>query len=93
MRGRSEDPEQLGYELGQDFARPLATGGAQSAVMPASHQRGHRGRLGEAELRERAQGFAIVIGAGENEIARAGEGRSMLEELGIMPLDRGEMSE
>ena len=35
---------------------------------------------------------AIIVGAGENEIARAGEGRSLLEKLRIMPLDRGEMS-
>ena len=57
VRGGAEYPQQLGYEFCQDFARPLAAGGAQSAVMPASHQRGHGGRLGKAELRERAQGF------------------------------------
>ena len=92
MRSRPEYPQQLGYELGQDFARALAAGGAQSAVMPASHQRGHCGRLDKAELGESAQGFGIVIGAGENEIAWAGEGRGLLEKLRIMPLDRSEMS-
>ena len=66
VRGRPEYPQQLGDELGQDFARPLAAGGAQSAVMPASHEGGHGGRLGKAELRERAQSFAIVVGAGED---------------------------
>ena len=66
VRGRAENSQQLGYEFGQYFARPLAAGGAQSAVMPASHEGGHGGRLGKAELRERAQSFAIVVGAGED---------------------------
>ena len=92
VRGRTEYLQQLGDELGQDFARPLAAGGAQTAVMPAAHQRGHIGRLGKAELGEGAQGFGIVIGAGENEIAWASEGRRLLEKLRIMPLDGGEMT-
>jgi len=40
VRGAAKYSQQFGYEFGQDFPRALASGGAQPAVMPASHQRG-----------------------------------------------------
>src|SRR5262245_23475703 len=92
MRGPPEYLQQLGYEFSQDFAGSLAASSAQPAVMPAAHQRGHGGWLCKAELPERMQGFAIIVGAREDEIARAGEGWGVLEKLGIVSLDRGEMS-
>src|SRR5882724_8639686 len=91
MLGSTENAQQLGYELGQNFAHALAARRSNSPVMPAAHQRRNCGRLGKAELGKGPQRVAIVVGAGEDEVARAREGRGVLEQLGIMPLDRGEM--
>ena len=58
--------------------------------MPAAHHRGDRAGSAEAEPRQRRQCLRVVLGAGEHEIAGTGEARRLLEQLGIMPLDRAE---
>ena len=63
---------------------------AHAAVMPAAHHRRDPRRIGEAEPRQRRQRLRIVFGAGEHQIARSGEARRFLEQLGVMPLDRAE---
>src|SRR5215472_7745187 len=61
--------------------------------MPAAQQCGNRRRLVKAEPRKSAQRFRIILDSGEDEVAGAGKAGSLLEELGIVPLDRGEMAE
>src|SRR6516162_7295749 len=60
--------------------------------MPAAQQCGNRRRLVKAEPRKSAQRFRIILDSGEDEVAGAGKARSVLEELGIVPLDRDEMA-
>ena len=60
-----------------------------AAVMPAAHH----ARRPRADRQSRAcakvsQRVGIVLGAGEDEIARPGEARRLLEQLGIVALDR-----
>src|SRR6516165_2056064 len=93
MRRLAEDAQQFRYELGQDLARALAAGRPQSAVMPAAHQRRDGSRIAKAEPREGAQGVGIVLDPCEDEISRAGEARRLFEQLGIVLLDRAEMTE
>ena len=88
--GAAEDAQQFRHELGQDLARPLAARRADAAVMPAAHHRRDPRRLAEAEPRQRRQRLRVVLGAGEDEIAGSGEARRLLEQFGIMPLDRAE---
>src|SRR5271166_4203289 len=61
--------------------------------MPAAHQCGNPSRLGKAEPRKSAQRFRIILDPGEDEVAGTGKARSLLEELGIVPLYRGEVAE
>ena len=91
MRRRAKDAQQFGGQLGQDLAHPLAAGSAQPAVMPAAHQRADRRRIGKAEPGQGAHGFGIVLGAGKDEIAGAGEARRLFEQLGVMAFDRTQM--
>ena len=88
----AEGAQQLRNKFGQNLARPLAAGRPQPAVMPAAHQCGNRGRLDKAKPRKSAQRFRIILDPGEDEVAGAGKARSLLEELGIVPLDRDEMA-
>src|SRR5215472_274379 len=92
MRCGAERPEELRNELGQDLSRSLAAGRPQPAVMPATHQCGNRSRPGKAEPRKRAERFRIVLDSGEDEIARTGETGRLLEQFGIVPLDRAEVA-
>ena len=89
--GAAKNAQQLGDKLGQDFARPLAAGRAHAAVVPVAHHAGDRARIGEAHPRQRFQRARVVVGAGEDEVARSGEARRLLEQLGIVFLDRGEV--
>src|SRR5215469_14050594 len=91
MGCRAKDAQELQDKLGQDLARPLAAGRPQPAAMPAAHQRSDRTRIREAEPGKSAQSLRIVLDPSEDEVAGAGKGRGLFEELGIMPLDRGEM--
>src|SRR5260221_9382819 len=87
VRGTAECLEQGGYQLGEDLARPLAARRAIPSVMPAAYRRSRGRRVGKAEAAQRRQRLWIVVDAGEDEIARPGETRRLLEELGVVFLD------
>ena len=91
MRRRAKDAQQVGGQLGQDLADPLAAGSAQPAVMPAAQLRADRRRIGKAEPGQGPQRFGIVLGAGKDEIAGTGEARRLFEQLRVMALDRIQM--
>ena len=92
MRGGTQNAQQLGDELGQDFARPLAAGRADPAVVPVAHNPRDPRWVGKAEPRQGGERGGVVLRAGEDEIARSREARRFLEQLGIMLFDRGEMA-
>ena len=91
MRGGAENAQQLGHELGQDLARPLAAGRAHAAVMPVAHHRRDPGRVGKAEPRQGGERVGVVVRAGEDQIARPRKARRFLEQLAIVLLHRGEV--
>ena len=90
IRCCAKNAEQLGHELGQDLARPLAACRAEPSVMPPAHQCGDGSRLDKAEPGNGVQGFRIILDAGKNETAalRRGQFRLAFEQAGVMRLHR-----
>ena len=86
--GAAEHAQQLGDELGQDLARPRAARRAHAAVMPVAHHAGDRA----GSAKPSCASVASVSGSSsvpvKTRLPRAGEARRLLEQLGIMSLDR-----
>ena len=67
---RAERCDQRRHQLCQQFAGAGAARRAIAAVMPVANDRGDRGWISKAEIAKRLQRLGIVLGAGEDEIAR-----------------------
>ncbi len=92
LRRACQRLEQGRHQLGQDLAGPRAAHRAHAAMVPAANRAGDLRTVDEAQLGERLDRSRVVLGAGEDEITRAGERWRLLEQPRVMTLDTAQMA-